>query len=147
MSSIPPDNNLEQRITALLRDQPPRRAPASLEARVLAALNERRAVPWWQRSFAQWPLAARLAFLVASVGVGAVLALVGAPLLTQALQPAIRWTPMVARFAHTTADAAAIVVHSIPVIWLEGAAAFAAFLYLATFALGATAYRALHGRS
>jgi hypothetical protein len=146
MSSIPPDNDLEQRITALLRDQPPRRAPASLEARVLAALKDRRTAPWWQRGFAQWPLAARLAFLVASLGV-AVLALIGIPQLTQALEPAMGWTPMVARLAYTAADAAGVVVHSIPVIWLEGAAAFVAFLYLTTFALGATAYRALHGRS
>jgi hypothetical protein len=146
MNNNTPDNDLERRISTLLRGQPPRRAPASLEARVLAALEQRRAAPWWQRSFRQWPLAARLAFLAASLGVAG-LAILCTPLVTRSLQPLIGWVPAVLRLARTAGSTAAIVLHAIPQTWLEGAAAFAALLYLATFALGATVYRALYSRT
>ena len=146
MSSVPPDNGeLESRIAAVLRAQPPRRAPAALSARVLAAV-QRHHVPWWQRSFGEWPLAARLTFFAVSLGVAGV-ALVGTPLLTGALEPLLRWMTPLMHLARTASDTGLLVVHLIPQAWLEAAAAFAALLYLATFALGATAYRALYGRT
>jgi hypothetical protein len=145
MSSLPPDDGeLEKRISALLRAQPPRRAPAALAARVLAAV-ERRHVPWWQRSFGEWPLPARIAFFGLSLSVAA-LALVGTPLLTAALEPLLNWVAPALHLTRTAYATTLLVLHLIPQSWLEGAAAFAAILYLATFALGATAYRALYGR-
>jgi hypothetical protein len=145
-NGLPPDNALETRIAALLRGQPPRRAPATLEARVLAAIEQRRTAPWWQRSFGEWPLAARLAFFTTSLAV-AVLALLWTPRLTDVLQPFTRWLPLVAQLARTAYDTAAVVLHAIPQLWLASAAVFAALLYLATFALGATAYRTLYSRT
>src|SRR5476649_1202935 len=61
-----PDSHekLEQLIHRTLREQPARRAPRSLEQRVLAELERRAALPWWRRSFAHWPLPARAGFLV-----------------------------------------------------------------------------------
>src|SRR4051794_7570835 len=56
---------LEQLVCDVARTQPLRRAPASLEGRVLAQLAP---APWWRRGFTNWPLAARAAFLVASIG-------------------------------------------------------------------------------
>jgi len=146
MSSVPPDNGeLEKRIAAVLRAQPPRRAPVALAARVLAAV-QRRNVPWWQRSFGAWPVPARLAFFAVSLSVAG-LALVGTPLLTGALEPLLRWITPLMHLARTASDTTLLVVRLIPQPWLEAAAAFAALLYLATFALGATAYRALYGRN
>src|SRR5687768_72038 len=59
---------LENLIGQVLHEQPLRRAPRTLEARVFAALERRAAVPWWHKSFMHWPVAARVAFLIASVG-------------------------------------------------------------------------------
>jgi hypothetical protein len=146
MHNIPPDPELEQRISTLLSAQPQRHAPASLQRRVLTAISQRRAAPWWQRSFPQWPLAARLAFLTASFGV-AVLAILATPLLRHSVQPRLTWMPAVLQLARTAYDTSAVVLHAIPQTWIEVAAAFAALLYLATFALGATAYRALYSRT
>lgn len=143
MTTPPPEHDLEQQIHGLLRDQPLRRAPATLQSRVLDAIAARRAAPWWQRSFLQWPLAARLAFLVASFG-AAGLALIGTPHL-DTLLPRTRLSILV-QLAHTGADTARLLLHGIPSVWLEGAAALAAVLYLLTFALGATAYRTLYCR-
>ena len=42
---------LEKYIDSVLRAQPDKRAPASLESNVLAAIAQRAARPWWQRSF------------------------------------------------------------------------------------------------
>jgi len=60
--------DLEKFIHQTLRSLPARRAPHSLEARVRAAIEARAALPWWKQSFAQWPVAARFAFVIASAG-------------------------------------------------------------------------------
>src|SRR5262249_24705956 len=57
---------LERLIHGGLREQPPLRAPASLEARVLAAI-ESEARPWWRAGFAQWPLGAKAAMFAVLV--------------------------------------------------------------------------------
>ena len=60
---------LESFVDQLVRGQPLRRAPATLEARVLAQLALQHApIPWWCRGFTHWPLTARVAFLIASYG-------------------------------------------------------------------------------
>ena len=67
----PPENPHEKLARALhetLRALPPRRAPRTLETRVFAELERRAALPWWRRSFAHWPRAARALFLLASAG-------------------------------------------------------------------------------
>jgi len=55
-------NSQEARIGRLLRQLPDRRAPAGLEARVLAEIARRAALPWWRTSFTHWPAAARVSF-------------------------------------------------------------------------------------
>jgi hypothetical protein len=60
------DRELEARLGQALRRLPERRAPATLESRVLDALAGRAPLPWWRRSFAEWPAAARVAFGVTS---------------------------------------------------------------------------------
>ena len=56
----------------MLRNLPDRKAPAGLEARVLAEISRRAALPWWRKSFAHWPVAVRLGFLILSARVAAV---------------------------------------------------------------------------
>jgi hypothetical protein len=60
------DREMEVRIGQALRTLPARRAPATLESRVLDALARRAPLPWWRRSFGEWPAAARIAFSVTS---------------------------------------------------------------------------------
>jgi len=68
-----PDKNarFEKSVDAALRNLPPRRAPASLEARVLAAIAAREARPWWRLSFVHWPAPVRVLFLVATATLAA----------------------------------------------------------------------------
>jgi hypothetical protein len=60
------DREIEARLAQALRTLPERRAPATLESRVLDALARRVPLPWWRRSFGEWPAAARVAFGVTS---------------------------------------------------------------------------------
>ena len=53
------DEKLERLVGQVLRDQPLRRAPASLEARVLGELAARARLPWWRRGITTWPVAVR----------------------------------------------------------------------------------------
>ena len=54
------DEKLERLVSQVLRDQPLRQAPASLEARVLSELAARARLPWWRRGIASWPAVVRV---------------------------------------------------------------------------------------
>jgi fatty acid desaturase len=137
---------LEHLIHQTLRALPDRKAPRSLESRVLAGIAARQALPWWRQPFAHWPLAVRAAFLVLAGGLAAGLVLLGTTGSADLL-PAIRGflAPLAQIHAVATfvADLGATVFRSIPPLWLYGVVAFVATLYAALFGLGATAYRTL----
>ena len=69
----PNPDKLEKLIHETLRDLPARRAPRSLETRVMAEISRRQALPWWHRSWAYWPAGIRWTFLVLSAAVAAVI--------------------------------------------------------------------------
>ena len=55
MNNQQPDPGLEELIGRKLRALPERKAPASLQANVFAAIRARAACPWYQRAWFQWP--------------------------------------------------------------------------------------------
>jgi hypothetical protein len=145
---------LEDKVGQLLdragRATPLRRAPAALESRVLGEIERRAALPWWRRSFEQWPAVARSAFLLIC-GVLAVLALTGGIWAVTHLEPApvlSGMPPPWARHALTLAgiagDFAATLVHLIPEAWIYRGLAASALLYGALFGLSVAAYRTLY---
>ena len=137
---------LEQLIHQTLRSLPDRKAPRSLESRVLAGIAARQVRPWWRQSFAHWPLAVRGAFLVLAGGLAAGFVLLGATRFADLL-PALRGflapVAQVSSAATFIADLGATIFRSIPTFWLYGIVAFIATLYAALVGLGATAYRTL----
>jgi len=67
-----PDPKLEAFIHDRLRQLPPLSAPVSLLPQVMAAIQARRAAPWWRQAWWQWPLAAQVALValaLATLGV------------------------------------------------------------------------------
>src|SRR5437868_11223883 len=66
------DEKLERLIGETLHRQPPRRAPATLELRVLDEIERRARASWWRMSFARWPMAAQALFLLASAAMAKV---------------------------------------------------------------------------
>jgi len=144
--------DLEKFIHQTLRSLPARRAPLSLESRVRAALEARAALPWWKQSFARWPLAARVAFVIASAGV-AKLAIMGAvwamggfdgAQFTNAFSTQFGWIQTVSNVVEGIGNFFGTVYRSIPPLWLYGGLAVVGMMYAALFGLGAAAYRTLY---
>jgi hypothetical protein len=152
---------LEDSVGRALRRAPLRRAPPSLEARVLEELARRAASPWWQKSFARWPRSARAGFTaITSAMVAAAFAAsrpwapggawagagtwAGAGAWVSGAPSRLPW----ARSALTVVDAVrvldAALVRAVPLEWLYGTMAAGAILYALLFGLGAAAYRTLY---
>lgn len=129
----------EEFLSRLLRGQPQRRAPVTLEARVLAAIQAEQVAPanastsqkaLRAHGFRQWSLAARIGFLGTALG-AAFIALKGFGWLANDMQSSL------------IATVGRAVIQQIPGIWLYAAGTVVAMLYLMFFGLGALAYRTL----
>jgi hypothetical protein len=150
MNPHDPDR-LEARIHGVLRQLPPRKAPAGLEARVLAEISRRAALPWWRKSFAHWPAAVRAGFFVVSA-LAAALAVAGLYVLSQtsgahqvagAVSAVNAWIVIARDVVAVGGNKVRSFLSAIPSVWLYGGAAAIALCYASVAALGATAYRAL----
>lgn len=146
----PSPEELEKLIHQTLRSLPDRRAPRSLETRVLAAIAARNALPWWKQSFAQWPLAARGLFLLLSCSLvvlmvaGWMSAGLDRPDLANTFSTEFAFVENVTTTLRAVAGLCMELVHKIPTVWLYGGLGCLAALYATVLGLGATAYRTLY---
>lgn len=145
-------DRIHRLIDQVLREQPLRRAPSTLQSRVFTELSRRSSMPWWRKSFGSWPLAARAAFLIASygfiefalAGVMWLMAALRAIPFEAALNPAVTWIHAGSSLISEAGKTSALVFHAIPQPWLYGAIASGIVLYVALFGIVATAYRVLY---
>jgi hypothetical protein len=143
---------LEQVLHQTLSGLPPRRAPSTLEARVATELARRALLPWWRASFANWPVSARVLFvlvcaaLVAATILGGVSAYLGDRSFAEASAVLLSWAHPFLTVVASTGGLLALLVHVIPPLWLYGTLSLGAFLYVTLFGLGAAAYRTLYLR-
>ena len=145
-------DELEKFVHEALRSVPNRKAPRSLETRVLAAIEARAALPWWRQSFAEWPIAARIGFAVLSVAMvklammatGWATGSVESTGVVMAVQSQFSWIDAITGAVRGLGESFAAIVRSIPPLWLYGILACIAGVYATLFSLGATAYRVLH---
>jgi hypothetical protein len=147
------DEKLERLVGQVLRDQPLRRAPASLETRVLSELAARARLPWWRRGVACWPAAVRVPVITVCavcVPVVWILSLWLAARLASATRSRIAGPLATIRGAgHTLASLGTVtnhIVQSIPRDWLLGGMIATATLYAVLFALVALGYSLLYPR-
>lgn len=146
----------EARLNALIQralaQQPQRRAPSSLEARVFEEITRRAALPWWRKSFSHWPQVPQAAFLAACavfvmLGVrGAWWALSHVNELIAPLPTAAAWSELrdsLGVFSSLT-TLVAVLARSVPAELLYGVGAMVFLFYLSAFGLGAAAYRMLY---
>lgn len=142
---------LEQFIGKVLKQQPQRQAPATLESSVLRELALRASKPWWLQGFSRWPWAARILFLPLVVGLVQLSFVTTGRLMSlwQTLQhsaPASSAQTGLQALSNLGQAAKAlsnVVTHAIPQPWVYGGAALALLLYAAMFGLGAAAFRTL----
>ena len=144
------DREMEARLGHALRTLPQRRAPATLESRVLDTLARRAPLPWWRRSFGEWPAAARIAFGVisAALAVLTVLAAAAANANLDALgashalsTPALHEASIFFVIARTLSVSLASLFSS---SWVLGCLIASAALYAALFGLAIAGYRTLY---
>jgi hypothetical protein len=144
------DASLELAVDQLVRNQPLRRAPSSLEHRVLAQLAlQQPVVPWWRKGFAHWPMPAQAMFLLASIGfvrlaVACVLRVTSFVGSREISGTALSWVEVGTRIVSLVESAGTFLLHSIPPTWLYAAAAAAFVSYALLFGLGTVAYRTLY---
>lgn len=135
-------DEIERQLTRALQSQPPRRAPSTLERRVLAQIEAGATASGWRRGFAHWPMAARVGFLVASVGVVKVALLVAMWLATPLGSPAASvQLPSQISWVQTLFVAIGSAMHTVPSLWVHAGIAILAMMYVALFGIGASAYR------
>jgi hypothetical protein len=133
---------IERQITRALQSQPPRRAPSTLERRVLAQIEAGATAVGWRLGFAHWPIAARVAFLAASVGVVKIALLVATWLSTPLDSPAVSvQLPSQITWLQTLFVAIGSAFHTVPSLWVHAGIAVLALMYVALFGIGASAYR------
>jgi len=151
MNPMTPEE-LEKFIHQNLRSLPERRAPRSLESRVLAALEQRAMIPWYHKSWSYWPAAVRGVFLAGATGVAGALLIAfyvgfhGVDTGAVAAQASERLSPFATAYHVVTwvANLSLDVFDRIPALWLYGGLATIAALYATFFGLGAAAYRTLY---
>jgi hypothetical protein len=144
---IDSEQKLERTLTEALKGLPLRRAPSTLELRVVDELERRAALPWWRVSFMHWPAAPRVAFvivciaLVAATFLGGVFAFVGDRSFNEAAALVLSWVQPFLAVMSSAGGVASLLVRVIPPLWLYGGMALGIMLYVALFGLGAAAYR------
>jgi hypothetical protein len=138
----PHDNSddLERFVDQTLRELPQRQAPRTLESRVLAELARRAALPWWRRNFAQWPLLARVTFLLASFGSAAAMWIFASTDVFRLPTFPPTWVRSLGHVAASMIDLAVSLVRQIPPGLLYSVLALCVLLYGALLALGAVGY-------
>jgi len=149
MSTYDPEK-LEASIHRVLRALPDRKAPASLEARVLAELGRRAALPWWRKSFAYWPFPVRAAFFVASAVAAALIAtgliaLVhgSGAALAGGVNDRLWWKILARETVAAVADRIRLLIGAIPSAWIYAVLGAVGVFYAMLAAIGAAAYRTL----
>jgi hypothetical protein len=147
------EQKLEQALHRAVSGLPPRRAPSTLESRVTTELVRRASQPWWRASFANWPVGARVMFvlvcaaLVAATILGGVSAYLGGDRsIAEASAVVLSWAHPFLTVVSSAGGLLALLVHVIPPLWLYGTLGAATFLYVTLFGLGAAAYRTLYLR-
>ncbi|MEO7207086.1 MAG: hypothetical protein ABI356_11765 [Steroidobacteraceae bacterium] len=146
------EQKLEQVLQQALAGLPPRRAPGTLESRVTNELARRALLPWWRVSFANWPVAARVVFilvcavLVAATILGGVSAYLGDRSFDEASVLLLSWAHPLLTVVSSARGLLSLLVRVIPPVWLYGSLGVGVFLYVTLFGLGAAAYRTLYLR-
>ena len=137
-----PNDSLERLLERTLHELPLRRAPPTLESRVLCELQRRAALPWWRRSFAHWPLPARAVFVVICGALIRLAFLGGAAAVAGALS--LSWAREIGVLMASGGNLATLLARTLPVTWLYDGIAACAVLYAVLFGLGAAVYRTLY---
>ena len=135
----PTPEDLEKLLHRALRDLPDRRAPLTLETRVLAEIGRRAERPWWRRSYLHWPAPMRGGFLVLSAAAAAG-TVAGLFRLGQGPGTGL-WNETVWQRFGWLISVGTDLFRAIPPFWLYGGLAVLVACYAVLIGVAAAAYR------
>jgi hypothetical protein len=133
---------MERLFDRTLHALPLRRAPPTLESRVIRELDRRAALPWWRRSFVHWPLPARAGFFVICAALIRLAFLGGATAVTGVRS--LSWVRDIGGLTASAANLIGVLARIQPPAWAYAGIAVCAVLYAVLFGLSAAVYRALY---
>jgi hypothetical protein len=144
-----PHDKLEASIDRVLRSVPQHRSPVGFEARVLAEIARRQALPWWRQSYRSWPVAMRAAFffgsaVAAGLAVSTLVLLFRAQPLADLAVGSVAWLREISSGLGYLAGIARSAASSIPTLYYYAPAGIFTAVYAVLGAVGATTYRLLH---
>jgi len=146
------EKELEHLIHSTLRSLPNRRAPGTLEARVLAEIEHRATIAWYHKSWSYWPAPVRAAFLAVGTAVAGA-AVIGFYLLSegatagvvaQEIGTGFGWVTRIAGASTWMVSFAQQLIADIPSLWFYAGLTFIAAMYATFVGLGTAAYRYLY---
>jgi len=148
----PNPDPLEKFINDTVRGLPPKRAPRSLESRVLAEIARREALPWWRRSWTYWPTLVKGGFLVVSAATAAAMIMVFLQIfrggsfaaVSASLSRPLEMAKAVWAACLALGSVGQDLVNIVPPVWLYSTLGAVAALYITVFGVGAAAYRTLY---
>lgn len=141
-----PDPKLASQLDAALKKLPDAKAPPSLVWQVLLAIEAQDALPWWRRSWWNWPMPAKAAFAVITTVLAAILSGGGYVLSEGATAYSRHWTEKLAMpdlhatFFESVFNAAQVLSQSFQPL-LHYAAFAGVILYLLCIGLGTACFR------
>jgi hypothetical protein len=144
------DERLERLLSRELSALPLRRAPPTLDGGVFGYWGGGAARPWWQRSFANWPVVPRVAFVLVCVALigatilGGVSAVVGVRSVSEVGALLLSWMQPALVVIASAGGLVALLLRVIPPFWFYAGLGVGAMLYVILFGLGAAAYRMLY---
>lgn len=153
MPELTPEE-LKKLIHHNLRELPLRRAPRSLEDRVMAAIAAQQARPWWQQAYGVWPQPAKVAFLILSAALAALVIYCGMEAINgfgrtavaRPLDESIGWLANLRASGSALVSLARHALSGVDARWLYLAGGVMAAAYASLLGVGAAAYRTLWSR-
>ena len=144
-----PNPQLEELLHRKLRELPDRRAPRTLAPRVMAAIRQRQALAWYQRSWTTWPRGLQIAAMLLFAALG-VLVFTGLGPLTAGfnlawVSSAFAWVSGTVELFWSVLGAVAgavpVVLRNVNQLLLLAVAGTAFALYLSCIGMGTAFYR------
>lgn len=148
------EKNLEARIDRALKALPELSAPPTLSARVMAAIGQRSAVPWYRQSWEMWPMPVRIGAMAVLIAMFSGLCLASWQLtraagMTAAAQEVGRLFSGVAVLWKAVAvllNAALVICKHLGTTFIVAGLAAMAFAYASCVGLGTVIYRFVFAR-
>jgi hypothetical protein len=144
------EQQLERAVDKLLKQQPLRKAPSDMYARVMREVQLRKVLPWWRKSFLHWPLMMQILFFVAAIGTAKGVLMLCAWLDMHAFATATSITESSSIVQSSSAlfsvgnQLSMLLSRLVPATWVYGALMVVAAVYLVLFGIGFTTYKTLY---